>query len=71
MVSKNRLECIVSLLAHEAEIDLRDKDGNTPLHIAVEKKLVPIVQCLVVFGCDIDAKNKHEQSSRHMVSQWN
>lgn len=71
MVSKNRLECIVSLLAHEAEIDLRDKDGNTPLHIAVEKKLVPIVQCLVVFGCDIDAKNKHEQSSRHMVSDRN
>lgn len=67
MVSKNKLECIVSLLAHEAEIDLRDKDGNTPLHIAVEKKLIPVVQCLVVFGCDIDAKNKHEQSSRHMV----
>lgn len=69
MVSKNRLECIVSLLAHEAEIDLRDKDGNTPLHIAVEKKLIPIVQCLVVFGCDFDAKNKHEQSSRHMVGK--
>lgn len=69
MVSKNRLECVVSLLAHEAEIDLRDKDGNTPLHIAVEKKLIPIVQCLVVFGCDIDAKNKHEQTSRHMVGK--
>lgn len=69
MVSKNRLECVVSLLAHEAEIDLRDKDGNSPLHIAVEKKLIPIVQCLVVFGCDIDAKNKHDQSSRHMVGK--
>lgn len=69
MVSKNRLECVVSLLAHEAEIDLRDKDGNTALHIAVEKKFIPIVQCLVVFGCDIDAKNKQEQSSRHMVGK--
>lgn len=69
MVSKNKLECVVSLLAHEAEIDLRDKDGNTPLHIAVEKKLIPIVQCMVVFGCDINAKNKHEQSSRHMVGK--
>jgi calcium-independent phospholipase A2 len=67
MVSKNRLECVVSLLAHESEIDLRDKDGNTPLHIAVEKSLIPIVQCLVVFGADIDAKNKHDQSPRHMV----
>lgn len=69
MVSKNRLECVVLLLAHEAEIDLRDKDGNTPLHIAVEKKLIPVVQCLVVFGCDIDAKNKHEQTPRHMVGK--
>lgn len=69
MVAKNKLECVVSLLAHEAEIDLRDKDGNTPLHIAIEKKSIPIVQCLVVFGCDIDARNKHEQSSRHMVGK--
>jgi calcium-independent phospholipase A2 len=69
MVSKNRLECVVSLLAHEADIDVRDKDGNTPLHIAVEKKLIPIVQCLVVFGCDVDSKNKNQQSSRHMVGK--
>lgn len=69
MVSKNRLECVVSLLAHEADIDGRDKDGNTALHIAIEKKFIPIVQCLVVFGCDIDLKNKHDQSSRHMVGK--
>lgn len=69
MVSKNQLECVVSLLAHEAEIDLKDKDGNSPLHIAVEKKFIPIVQCLVVFACDIDMKNKHDQTSRHMVGK--
>lgn len=69
MVSKNRLECVVSLLAHDAEIDLKDKDGNTPLHIAVEKKFIPIVQCLVVFWCDINMKNKHEQTPRHMVGK--
>lgn len=69
MVSKNQLECVVSLLAHEADIDMKDKDGNTPLHIAVEKKFIPIVQCLVVFGCDINIKNKHDQTSRHMVGR--
>lgn len=69
MVSKNQLECVVSLLAHEAEIDLRDKDGNTALHIAVEKKFIPIVQCLVVFGCDINMKNKSDQTPRHMVGR--
>lgn len=69
MVSKNQLECVVSLLAHDAEIDLKDKDGNTALHIAVEKKFIPIVQCLVVFGCDFNMKNKHDQSPRHMVGR--
>lgn len=69
MVSRNRLECVVTLLAHEAEIDLRDKDGNTPLHLAVEKKYIPIVQCLVVFGCDINLKNKDDKTPRHMVGK--
>ncbi|GBP10818.1 hypothetical protein EVAR_72789_1 [Eumeta japonica] len=67
MVARNRFECVVTLLAHDADIDVVDKDGNTPLHIAIEQKLVPIVQCLVVFGCDINFKNKNGQTPRHMV----
>lgn len=69
MAERNRLECVVCLLAHEADIDIKDKDGNTPLHIAVEKKLIPIVQALVVFGCDINMKNKDNKSPRHMVGK--
>lgn len=69
MVERNRLECVVALLAHEAEIDLRDKDGNTALHLAIQKKLVPIVQCLVVFGCDINIQNRVGQTPRHMVGK--
>lgn len=69
MVSRNRLECVVSLLSHEADVDLRDNDGNTPLHIAVEKKLVTVVQSLVVFGCDINMPNKDGKTPRHMVGK--
>lgn len=69
MVERNRLECVVALLSHEAEIDLRDKNGNTALHLAIEKKLVPIVQCLVVFGCDINIQNRDGQTPRHMVGK--
>ncbi|KAI8040718.1 hypothetical protein M5D96_006661 [Drosophila gunungcola] len=67
MVARNRFECVVTLLAHDAEIDVLDTEGNAALHIAIEKKLVPIVQCLVVFGCDINLKNKDGKSPRHMV----
>ena len=55
------------LLAHDADIDVLDHEGNAALHIAIEKKLVPIVQCLVVFGCDINLKNKDGKTPRHMV----
>lgn len=69
MVERDRLECVVALLSHEAEIDLRDKDGNTALHLAIQKKLVPIVQCLVVFGCDYNMENRLGQTPRHMVGK--
>ncbi|XP_052894507.1 85/88 kDa calcium-independent phospholipase A2 isoform X1 [Anopheles moucheti] len=69
MVARDRLECVVALLAHDAEIDVVDNSGNTPLHIAVEKKLIPIVQCLVVFGADFNKPNKDGKTPRHMVGK--
>ncbi|XP_055625339.1 85/88 kDa calcium-independent phospholipase A2 isoform X2 [Toxorhynchites rutilus septentrionalis] len=69
MVTRDRLECVVALLAHEAEINVVDNNGNTPLHIAVEKKLIPIVQCLIVFGADINKPNKEGKTPRHMVGR--
>ncbi|XP_053666851.1 85/88 kDa calcium-independent phospholipase A2 [Anopheles marshallii] len=69
MVARDRLECVVALLAHDADIDVVDNSGNTPLHIAVEKKLIPIVQCLVVFGADFNKPNKDGKTPRHMVGK--
>ncbi|XP_041774229.1 85/88 kDa calcium-independent phospholipase A2 isoform X4 [Anopheles merus] len=69
MVARDRLECVVALLAHDAEIDVVDNSGNTPLHIAVEKKLIPIVQCLVVFGADFNKPNKDGKTPRHLVGK--
>lgn len=67
MVSKNKLDCVVSLVAKQAEIDIRDEYGCTPLHIAVEKKFLSMVQCLVVFGCNLNIKNKGGNTARHLV----
>lgn len=35
MVMRKRLDCVAALLSHMANINLVDKEGNTPLHLAV------------------------------------
>lgn len=57
------------MLAHDAEIDVCDKDGNAPIHIAIVNKLVPVVQCLVVFGCDVNMKNAAGYTPRHLAGE--
>lgn len=66
-IARNCFECVVSLLAHDAYIDVCDKDGNAPIHIAIEHDLVSVVQCLVVFGCDVNIKNAAGETPRHLV----
>lgn len=43
----------MALLSHEAQVDSADKDGNTPLHLAVNGGNLPLVQALVCFGADL------------------
>lgn len=68
-VMRNRLDCVVSLLSHEADVDLRDKDGNTALHLAMEKKNIAIVQALIVFGSDVNLPRSDGKTLRHLVGK--
>lgn len=54
MVLRNRLECVVALLSLKANANVGDKDGNSPLHLAVKEGNETIVKALVVFGADLD-----------------
>ncbi|XP_008559240.1 85/88 kDa calcium-independent phospholipase A2 [Microplitis demolitor] len=68
MVMRKRLDCIMALLSHMATVNIADNQGNTPLHLAVQKGgLLPIVQMLIGFGADIDAKNFNNETPRHLV----
>lgn len=68
MVMRNRLECVVALLSHEADCDITDNDGNTPLHIAIKTGNVAIIQSLIVFGANLNALNNEGHTSRHLIS---
>lgn len=69
MVLRNRLECVVALLCRRADPDLRDCEGNTPLHLAVREGNIPMIQCFAVFGANLDSLNNLGQSPRHLITK--
>lgn len=59
-VKTNRLDVCVTLLTNGAVVNARDRDGLTPLHVAVgcitRHISHSIVRCLVAFGADVSLK---------------
>ncbi len=45
------------LIASSAEVDVPNRDGDTPLHLAARKGLKEIVELLIVKGVDINAND--------------
>lgn len=45
------------LLAHEADVEARDAQGNTPLHLAAQQQQTRLVQILLESGADPDPEN--------------
>ena len=39
-------------------MDLKNNDGNTPLHIAADVNEIEVAKCLIEHGAQIDMKNK-------------
>ncbi|KAH1008810.1 hypothetical protein HUJ05_009332 [Dendroctonus ponderosae] len=69
MVDRNRLDCVVALLSHQAKTEMPDLKGNRPIHSAVKKGYLPILQALIVFGADLDVLNNAGESPRHAMSR--
>ena len=56
------------LLKHDAKIDVVDKDGNQPLHVACKRSFTETVKLMVSHGADTNAVNKHGQTPLHIVT---
>ena len=44
----------MALIANGANVNLKDSDGKSPLHIACEEGKNSIVRALLVFGADTE-----------------
>jgi len=59
----------VTLLSRQANVDPPDQDGNRPIHLAVKRGNLPILQALIVFGASLDVLNNEGESPRHLVTK--
>lgn len=53
----DRIDIIHELIESDADVDIIDNDGNTPLHIAVDIGKLKIIKILVEAGADINIKD--------------
>lgn len=44
----------MGLLCNGADVNIADQEGNLPLHLAVQKNLVPVIHALITFEANID-----------------
>lgn len=57
-VLNNNLDAVKMLLTHEADVNLADANGFTPLHTASACGLLQICSLLIVFGADLFLQTK-------------
>lgn len=82
MAARGRLNCVISLLSHGANVNAVGSDGDSPLHVAVrvavpnhenwsiflEQSDVSLIHALIVFGADVNQRNQKGETARHLAA---
>lgn len=68
-VKMNRLEVVVDLIEHDADVNTRDSNKQTPLMVAIleRKPNIDIIKFLLKHGADINIKDKSGKSAWQMA----
>lgn len=67
----DRSELIEELFKVDRNINQKDRDGNTPLHIALKGESASAAATLYKLGADLLATNVHKQTILHFACQYN
>jgi|ETN07SMinimDraft_1059922.scaffolds.fasta_scaffold27627_4 ankyrin repeat protein len=57
-------------LSRGADVNAKDKDGFTPLHLAANKGHKEIVKLLIAEGADVNAKDDGGRTPLHGTAYW-
>ena len=73
-VGKRHFEIIKALVKNGANVDLKDKNGNTPLWNTVmmfrgNEKQIEIIKYLISNGSSLDEKNDYDKSPRNIINE--
>ncbi|XP_071640972.1 uncharacterized protein [Temnothorax longispinosus] len=61
------VQCVRVLLRYHCDVNLQDKDGNTPLHLAVSRNQPEIMDLLLSRGAAINTVNIVRRSALHIA----
>jgi Ankyrin repeats (3 copies) len=66
----SKIEKAAALLSSGADVNIRDKDGTTPLMWAVEKNSLEVVKGLLDNGAEVEAKDNNGQTALMDAAYW-
>lgn len=71
-LAENSTHCIkiaTKLIESGAEVNTKDKNGNSPLHLAIKTQNYDLASLMVEKGGDIDILNKEGKSPRELLQE--
>ena len=67
-IKRNDIITVKALIAAEADVNAKDKSGETPLHIAAVRGYQEITSLLIAEGADVNARDGRELTPLHAAA---